>query len=90
MGWCPTTTLQGPFLLGMQHRRREPGALHTLCASALNGRTIQTLVTRETHPNSNRTVHTAISIAATSEMRPAGTACRVFRMFTAPKYTAIT
>jgi hypothetical protein len=43
------------------------------------------------HPgNSSRTVHTAISMAAASARSPAGTAWRVFLMFTAPKYTAIT
>ena len=32
-----------------------------------------------------RTVHTAMSIAAASAISPAGTACRVFLMPTAPK-----
>ena len=42
------------------------------------------------HPNSSRTVQTAMIMAAASAINPAGTACLVFRMPTAPKYTAIT
>jgi hypothetical protein len=39
----------------------------------------------DSQPNSSLTVHTAISIAAMSAVSPAGTAWRVFLMFTAPK-----
>ena len=45
----------------------------------------------ERHPaNSSLTVQTAMIMAAASARSPAGTAWRVFLMFTAPKYTAIT
>jgi hypothetical protein len=42
------------------------------------------------HPNSNRTDQTAKIIAAMSAISPAGTACRVFLILIAPKYTAMT
>jgi hypothetical protein len=47
-------------------------------------------ITARPQPNSSRTVQTAMIMAATSAVSPAGTAWRVFLMFTAPKYTAIT
>ena len=39
----------------------------------------------DAHPKSSRTVQTAIIIAAMSAVSPAGTACLVFLMLTAPK-----
>lgn len=67
-------------------RARHAGTVNSCIAFCPPGRRRR----RPRQPKSRRTVHTAMSIAARSAVSPAGTAWRVRRMFTAPKYTAIT
>ena len=75
-GWA------GPPLRSFVVGRPIPFVFHSL-PSGLTRRP-------RSQPNSSRTIHTAMIIADPSAMSPTGTACLVFRMFTAPKYTAMT
>lgn len=65
----PAEVLRQPGVLG------QPGVL----------RQAEVLRQAVLHPKRSLTTQTAMNMAAMSAVRPAGTACRVFRMFTAPK-----
>ena len=76
-GWCSTRT---------RDMGRSSSMATRSCARCWRSwRTRSRKRKAAAYPNISRTVHTAMSIAATSAMSPAGTAWRVFRMFTAPK-----